>query len=242
MNKIELYNNLVDVYKKTGQGLPKFIEYKIGSEPIEDLINDGLVKIVTQHFSYLPDSEWICLTKGYCVEDDYINNDREALTFMRIYVGMESLVDVGDLKITIFDAIRDLDLMKRYVSWFEKNKDKLAEISTIEKLDDSSLPELSNDIVEYIKTLKWYEDNCIVSVCLKRMDGATREIVKQISIYDELISLKRMANSKVGSTKYKDIDEDIKKKEELEKEIKNRKRIYNWLSDKDGNLNIQSLI
>jgi hypothetical protein len=241
MNKIELYNKIVEIYKKTGQGTPKFIETKIGSEPIEDLINDGLIKIVTEPFNHLPDNVTICLTKGYCVEEDLSKGDHSALTYMRIYLNIDPVIQIGGNVLTLKDAIQDSDWMDGYSKWLHKNKDKLAEISTIEKLDESNLPGLSEELVEYIKTLKWYEDNQIVSVCLDKMNKATNDIIREFSIYNELVSLKKISNAKSDVKKY-NIDEDIVEKEKLEKKIKNCKRIYNWLSEKDGNMNIQSLI
>ena len=240
MNKSELYNKIVDIYKKSGQGIPKFIETKIGSDVIDQLVEDGLVKIVTQKFSYLPNSEDICLTKGYCVEEDMSKGNHQSLTFMRMYMNVNPVVELGDIVLTLNDTIKDLELMKKYVIWLEKNKEKLEEIKDIEYLDEKTEIGLSNESIEYLKTRSWYKKNNIISECLSSMSSGDTEVNKQMSILTELIKLKSTPSVR---EKYKDsINEDITEKNELEKEMKIRSRIRNWLSSKDANEKIQSFI
>jgi hypothetical protein len=241
MNKVELYNKIVNVYKATGQGTSMIISHSIGRDLINELVEDGLVKIIRQNYNHLPDDEWICLTKGYCVEEDYIEKDTESLTFMRLYIGLNELISLGGFKFTSSNAIKDPEFMKRYVIWLEKNKDKLAEISTIEHLDETIGDTLKDDIVEYIKSRTWYSKNDIVSVCLKKMSDINDDMYKQISILTELINLKN-TSSETRERYSETLNENIKEKEELEKELKIRNRIERWLLDKDGNANIQSII
>lgn len=130
MNKSELYNKAVELYKKTGQGLPMNIMPKDVNETIEELIKDGLMKTVDIKFNHLPDDKFACLTNVYCVEED---KNPGALTYMRIYVGLEMVVDLGRAtQLTLLEAIKDPELMNEYTKWLKKNHKELIKIKDLD--------------------------------------------------------------------------------------------------------------
>jgi hypothetical protein len=242
MNKIEFYNKVVEIYKKTGQGVPKFIADKAGDDIFEDLEKDGLVKLVVRNYSHLPDDETICLTKGYCVEDDTKGKDMSALTFIRIYRGVDPVIEIANYKVSLNEIVRDPEWMLPYSTWLSKNKKLLEEGDAIELLDESAYngEELSDETVEYLKTRGWYEENLTVSECIERMKSGDKDNRKKMEILTELIMLQ---NTPSVREKYKDsLAENIKEKEDLVNNEKYRKRIRVWLDTKNGSEKIQSLV
>lgn len=236
MNKAELYNKIVDIYKKTGQGTAGFIRMKIGSDIIDELIEDGLIKSVVQTYSYLPNDEWLCLTKGYCVEE----NDHSALSFMRMYMKINPIFELGKIVFTLEDAFNNPDYVKGYNEWLEKNKEKLDEIKDIQYLQTDNLPELNSDVTEYLKSRRWYKENELISKCLFDLTETDVNNEKQLSIYEELIKLENMPSVR---ERYTDaLKEHIKERDELKKEMKIRSKIKNWLLSKNQNEKIQSFI
>lgn len=128
MDRKELYNAAVAVYNETGQGLPGRLMRMNGMGPVIDgLIEEGLFRSIEQTYGFLPDDEWICLTKGYCVEDTY-TEEVDALTNVRIYKGIwdsEDEFEFGGL--TIETIMQDEDFKKQYDKWLAENKEKLEE-------------------------------------------------------------------------------------------------------------------
>ena len=96
-SKEQFYNWVVEIYKKTVQGTPMFITMKTGREPLEELIEEGKLKIITHHYSYLPKDEWICLTGVYCAEEEMEKGgvNTRSLEFIRKYLSIprDSVID-----------------------------------------------------------------------------------------------------------------------------------------------------
>lgn len=124
MNKEEFYQAVVELYKKTGQGVPGFIKTKINPKIIDELVSDGKLKIVTTNYSYLPNEEWICLTGVYCPEED---SDMRSYSFMRLYLKID---DLG-LGLKMKDVLSNENFMKEYNIWFNNNKDLLEKIEKL---------------------------------------------------------------------------------------------------------------
>lgn len=240
MNKIELYNNIVKIYKKSGQGTSGFIRHKIGYELVDELIADGLVKIVTHQYNYLPNDEWICLTKGYCVEDDIlVEGDQSALTYVRMYLDVDPIVVIGKDKLLVKDAFRNPVLVEGYSKWLTKNKEKLDEGQAIELLEDSGDSNiLSVSDVEYLKTRAWYKENQTIGICLKQL--GEYNVTEQVNVLTELIELKQ--NPKVSHLYVESVKEDIEELELVKKCVPIRKRIKKWLLIQNSNEKIQSVI
>jgi hypothetical protein len=228
MNKVELYNKIVEVYKKTGQGVPSFIKFSIGQDVINELVEDGLIKIVVQQFNYLPDDEKLCVTKGYCVEDDYMNDkNSRALDYIRMYLNHDPVIDFGSaLKVTLKQAFSNVDLVKGYAVWLEKNKKALDEMENIQFLDDTSL-ELNEELIDYIKTRDFYKENKTISVSLSLMLDADTNILEQITLTKEILNLMKSAKGGVYNEKIKIQTDELYN---YENELKKRHRIENYLA------------
>jgi len=233
MTKEELYNKIVDLYKKTGQGTPTFVGKKVGMDLVDELVDDGLIKIVTQPFSYLADDVTMCLTKGYCVEED----GTEELTYIRMYLSIDPVIQLGKYTLTLADSFKKPDFVKKYSDWLTKNFDKLEEMEKIEHIamGDGSLSESDT---EYLKSRAWYKEDLIISECITRMEGYDPQA--ELSRLNEIINLKQ--NPYVAEKYAESVKEDIKERVIILQEIKLRKRIQRWLDEQDKNVNIQSLI
>ena len=125
MTKKEIYNAVVEIYKKTGQGIPRFVWKQLNDSFIQELIDEGKLKKVTISYSHVPDDEFLCLTKGFCPEEGGKNTT--GLTFMRVYLGVN---DLG-LGITQTELFKDKDNKKHYEEWLATNADKLKETDEI---------------------------------------------------------------------------------------------------------------
>lgn len=134
MTKKEIYNAAVDMYKKTGQGLPGFIKMKIGRKELDELVDEGKLKVISQRYSYLPDDEWYCLTGVYCPEEEFANGDGKALSFIRIYLGIDSDNDKMIKKFFEENPKEREKYDKEYQVWLEKNRDILEKSFQIEKI------------------------------------------------------------------------------------------------------------
>jgi hypothetical protein len=131
MTKQELYKAAVDVYKETGQGLPGHILRPHGlGALLDELISEGKLKVIDGDNMFIHNEEWICLTKGYCLEesDEGIDN----LNFIRAFLNIETLVDDNGDDFPLEEALKDKDFMEAYNIWLVENKKELDEISTIE--------------------------------------------------------------------------------------------------------------
>ena len=125
MNKQEFYNAVVEIYKKTGQGVPGFVRTRLDPSVIDELISEGKLKIVETKYNYLPNDEWICLTNVYCVEEEI--KDMRVLSFMRVYLNID---DLG-LGLKLNDVLSNENFMKEYNIWLEKNKEQLNKIEEL---------------------------------------------------------------------------------------------------------------
>lgn len=243
MNKIEFYNKLVDMYRSTGQGIATiFTDRIVDRSVVNELISDGLCKIVHQGFSYLPDEDWVCLTKVYCVEDDTVNKDSSALTYLRIYKGIDPPIELGNLgKMTLSQCIKNPEIMEPYAEWLKKNKVMLEKGDKIDYLEEDDLKEFSGDTITYIKERSWYKENKTVNMCIKEISKTEENIEKQFPILNELIML--MNSSLEAKSKYKnELIQHTQDIEDNKKELKLLARIKTWLSEQGKTKRIQSLI
>lgn len=243
MNKIEFYNKLVDMYRSTGQGIDTmFTDRFVDRSIVEELISDGLCKIIHIPMSYLSDENWVCLTNVYCVEEDMLRKEQSSLTYLRIYKGIDPPIDLGNLgKVTLSEAIKNTDLMIPYAEWLKKNKVELEKGDKIQYIDENDFKEFSNDTISFIKEQSWYKENKTVNICIKEITKREDNIEKQFPILKELISL--MNTSYETKERYKnELIEHQKDLENNKKEIKLLSRIKTWLNDQSKNKKIQSLI
>ncbi len=130
MTKQELYKAAVEVYKETGQGLPGHILRPHGlGDTLDELIAEGKLKSIEGDNMFIRNEEWICLTKGYCMEES--EDNIENLNFIRVFLGVKTAVDnIGD-EYPIEDALADKEFMTAYDHWLIENKASLDEIAMI---------------------------------------------------------------------------------------------------------------
>jgi len=232
MNKSELYYKAID--KKTGQGIAMTIMPSDVNEIIEELVKDGLMKTVDIRFRTLPDDKFACLTNVYCVEED---TEPDALTYMRIYVGLEKVVDLGRVsQLTLLDAIKDPEVMSGYTKWLKKNHKELIKVKNLDNVEVKGT-ELSEEEISYLKSRGWYEKNLTVGESLSKLEEANSLIRKEISMTNELIGLMK------GNKKYTgQIAEHKNNIDKLEKELIYRKNIKSFLSNYNKDEKIQNII
>jgi hypothetical protein len=111
-NKNELYNAIVNLTKKTGQGLTSKVVDSKTKKILNELIAEGLIKKVRSVGTIQDD--WYCLTAGYCVEEDcYRSGNLIELEYVRKYLGQKPK--------TKFETIcrQSIDIEK-YNIWLEK--------------------------------------------------------------------------------------------------------------------------
>lgn len=230
VNKETFYNWVVDIYLKTGQGLSgKIILSKVSREPLDELVAEGKLKTIKEHFSYFPDEEWICLVDVYCVEEEMKKGGvhTRALDFIRRYLGM-SRDSVIDKKVDIFFAENPDEKAKydqQYNDWLETNKEILEKSFQVQKM---IVPEeatettkyISKDIREYAKEFGWYEDNSV--------SDALKITTRRITLGEEMVGLLKRAIQIDNTSKRQD---DLKK---AEFELKMDKKIQEifLISDK----------
>ena len=177
MDEVWLYNALVEMVKKSGQGIPcKLFAMKVPSfyTLVEKLESKGLVKCVVEHNSYLPDDEWLCLTQGYCVEQDNQDNyGRQlclnALTFIRYYRYHADNID--DPIVPKFPSIREIieANIGEYAEWLTRNAIALVETDFIPHIEREVV---DAELFDWIKTRSWYKDNKSLSDALTSSEEA----------------------------------------------------------------------
>lgn len=251
MTKVEFYNAVVGIYNKTGQGTPKFIADRLPDPSVlDELIEEGLLKIVTIPFSHFPDDHQICPTKGYCVEEDLREKKQESLSFLRLYKGIDPIVDLGNVhKLTISEALKDKDFVKRYSDWLIKNYDKLEEMEQVETIVSLG-DEITDEIKAYIKTRSWYKKNNNIDSCLDQLKSGDRDLDENISLTKKIIklqedklSLYKRKNDKKGIDEtLKEISNSNKELDEYTRAGKMRPKIKIFLEKQDKMTLIQNLI
>jgi len=189
VTKERFYNWVVDVYLETGQGLSgKIILSKVSREPLDELVAEGKLKIIKEHYSYFPDEEWICLTDVYCVEEFSVKGNHRPLGFIRKYLG-QSRDSVIDKKVDEFfekNPVKKAEYDKEYDDWLEENKDILEKSFQIQRViePENSKKILNKDLKEYIKGFNWYQNNDSISDALTNLS-------KRIVLTEELVVLLR---------------------------------------------------
>ena len=137
-----LYNFAVWTVKKGGQGVIKELIPKQYIYIFDELVNEGVLKYVKMPFKYTPDDTRICLTKGYCLEDELLkeieegDDERNSLTHIRYYLGEEKLFGLLFSKENHRKAFENNEkCMEKYNKWLLENKDVLEELMAIQYND-----------------------------------------------------------------------------------------------------------
>ena len=229
MTKRKLYENIIDIQKKSGQGLSGIVgKMDRGVQDLlDELMEEGVIKMTTKHFSHFPDDNCYFPILGYCVFED---SDERALGFVRMFLGDTEIF----LNFPYTDFIQNVDFMKAYSDWLTKNKEQL---DVMINLDDEYK---GNDVlfvdeeIEYIKSRDWFEENKSVKDCLYESRNRLSEFDEMITINERIVTLYRQK----GDSE-KEIEECEKSIEDTKNQIKLRKRIHNYLDSLDQNKSIQ---
>jgi len=223
MNKTEFYNSVVEVYNKTGQGVPGFLRFKMDNRVIDQLIEEGFLKEVTIRFNHLPDDSTICLAKGYCVEEDMLDRDTTPLAYLRLYKGLEQGLE-HITGMTNEKLVQSPDFMLGYTEWLKNNHTKLTEV--INPVDEEMIfHPLSPEEREYLISRDWYKSNEKIEKAIDQMRDKTGRLREEISLHRQMISLCE------GRESHKDsYDKSVVGKAEAEKELKIRERISDFLN------------
>lgn len=128
MNKEELYNAAIKVYNETGQGLPGALIRRQNADmaaSMDELIAEGLFKSIIDPTGpmLIGGDEWVCLTKGYCVEETYGSKGHE-LAYVRIFKGIPDIM----FPMKDEEVLANEQFMAGYQVWLEANRTALEEV------------------------------------------------------------------------------------------------------------------
>ena len=231
MTKREIYEGAISIQKKCGQGLSGIVgkaSYEVQCL-LDELVEEGSLKVIVQHNNYLPDDIWYFPNTGYCVFEYF--SDKRALSFVRMFLGNTEDIFIN-LPYTTF--VQDPELMKAYSDWLIKNKEQL---DIMINLDDEYKGEdvlFTNEEIVDIKSKEWFTDNKSVKECLQESRDRVGDLEETISLNERIITLyKQKGNSE------KEIEECDKSIEDTKKQIKFRKRLHNYLDGLDQKKPIQ---
>ncbi len=231
MTKREIYEGAISIQKKCGQGLSGIVgqaSFEV-QELLDELVEEGSLKLVRNRNNYLPDDIWYFPNTGYCVFEYF--SDKRALSFVRMFLGNTEDIFIN-LPYTTF--VQDPELMKAYSDWLIKNKEQL---DIMINLDDEYKGEdvlFTNEEIVDIKSKEWFTDNKSVKECLQESRDRVGDLEETISLNERIITLyKQKGNSE------KEIEECDKSIEDTKKQIKFRKRLHNYLDGLDQNKPIQ---
>jgi hypothetical protein len=257
MTKTEVYSGLIDIQKKTGQGLSGIVTVMgetahLFRKYLDELIEEGLVDCYDSGGSlgHPESNRWYMPTKGYNVWKDGIeneNSDTAYLTYVRFYLGQIDLDEEPEDRENLAKwlnpsaqlLIQNPDFIKGYSKWLKRNSEELEIMKNLDSFYDEPTIQFSEEEKEWIKTRGWYENNESVSDCLNKSLSAVDDDKERLKLNKELINLYK----KSGAEKYK---EELKKTEleveNFDKAFLRRKRLNKWLEKLDKNKSIQECI
>jgi hypothetical protein len=251
ITKSEVYKNLINIQKESGQGLSGIVKVadssNLYSKYLDELIQEGLVKACHTGGSlgHYESNVFYMPTSGYNVwEDDgtdgsYSRHKGRYLQFVRLYLGLVDMGSRGPLEPGLLTYLQDPDTMKDYSEWLSRNSEQLKimiNLSNVYPGEDSGY--LQSTHIEWIKSKDWYKENKTISECLNISQDLINSDNKLHSISKELISLYKTNLSKYGD-KIKKEQDSVKK---LQKDIELRSHINFWLQSQEQNQKIQSVL
>ncbi len=230
MTKREIYEGAISIQKKSGQGLSGIVgqaSFEV-QELLDELVEEGSLKLVRNRNNYLPDDIWYFPTTGYCVFEDF--SDKRTLGFVRMFLGDTEIF----LNFPYTTFIQDPDYMKAYSDWLIKNKEQLDIMINLDEEYKGEDVLFTDKEIEDIKSREWFTDNKSVKDCLQESRNRVKELEEMISLNGRIITLyKQKGNSE------KEIEECEKSIEDTKKQIKFRKRLHNYLDSLDQKKPIQ---
>lgn len=263
MKKEEFYKNLIELHKKCGQGLSGIV--KIGnvdiSRYLDELIEEGLIKACDTGGSlghpetnifYMP-------TKGYNVwEDDgvdgvYVRHKGRYLHFVRFYLGAlegdpnKSLSKDDEnlrksINPTMLDAARNIDFMKSYAEWLERNEKELEIMIDLDDFYKSPKIEFSEDELVWIKSRDAYKKNKTVKDCISDYKKRLEDDTLIIRYNNQLLALYDKSSQIGGSSKNSEKEKCLSDIAKTEKNVLTNKKLQNWFDSQDKNSNFQDVL
>ena len=251
ITKSEVYKNLINIQKESGQGLSGIVKVadtsNLYSKYLDELIQEGLVKACHTGGSlgHYESNVFYMPTSGYNVwEDDgtdgsYSRHKGRYLQFVRLYLGLVDMESGGLLEPGLLTYLQDPDIMKNYSEWLSRNSEQLkimTNLSNVYPGEDSEY--LSSTHIEWIKGKDWYKNNKTISECLSDSKDRLSKDNEIYKISKELISLYKTNLAKYG-TEFKNEEINII---ELKKDMDFRSYINVWLQSQEQNHKIQSIL
>lgn len=259
MTKTELYKSIIDITKKTGQGLSGTVKvlgndsYVI-SKYMDELIKEGHVVACDtggslghpeSNIFYMPSKGYNVWTDDGQSSDNYTSRHKgRYLHYIRLYLGCLSENEHPDentkwLNPTASMYLRHPEHMKKYAEWLERNQEAL---ETMLNLDYIQFDENLNDnSIKYLKELDCYNNNKKCEDCLhyitKQLD-LTRQTLRARK--DLIYLYKKEANKysnelKKATSEYEEEKEELTILEDLHLYLRSSSR-------EDMKTNIQELI
>jgi len=232
MTKRELYESAISIQKKCGQGLSGIVG-QMNSDIqnlLDELVEEGSLKLIHQSNNYLPDDYWYFPTKGYCVFDPN-EEEKRSLSFVRMFLGKTEEIFIN---LPYTDFIQNPDFKKAYSDWLTKNKEQLDIMINLDEIYPGEDVLFSNEEIEDIKSRGWFTDNKSVKECLQESRNRVKELEEMITLNERIVSLyKQKGDSE------KEIEECETSIEDTKKQIKFRKRLHNYLDGLDQKKTIQ---
>tara|TARA_R110000772_G_scaffold79172_2_gene169492 strand:+ start:2167 stop:2961 length:795 start_codon:yes stop_codon:yes gene_type:complete len=202
----DLYNSIVDMTKKTGQGIPMFIVDKLGKHAeLDQLKKLELVEVLTEYYGTLPDDVTIVIKGVYSAYRD--DNLSQGLIFLRRWLNHDQSKDIPFSHVSSDggETYRDskevynewrIDSKDDYVKWISDNLEELEAIPYLtHKTDAELLTFMISDITkgseihEYLTSRGWYKDNLLIDECVVRSLSGIDNKREKKGIIKELLSL-----------------------------------------------------
>jgi len=222
VTKEELYENVVDITAKHGQGIPLFMlkQNKEVQDALDSLITEKKVKIVTKSYSHLPDDETICLEGVYCIEEELSKSggNLSHMSFLRHLLGSsENIPAFGKTDTEIAQSEEGKPL---YEAWLKDNKEGLDALVALKGNPiEYKVEKLTDEEKDFLTSRGWYEKNKTIKEGLEISEKTIPDRNKQIEIVAEIIDLKKQDKKHEDEVK-SDIEENKKNIAELEIRLK----------------------
>lgn len=249
MNRYEFFNLLLDLYKKTGQGIDRnLVARKVNTNFVDELVEEGKVIITHHSYSYLSSEDWIQPAGFYNTEADCNKlGNQLPLIFIRKFLKIENVLLNQDLNDKIEN---DPELKVEYFAWKEKNKELLDKFNNIEKykiplVEIKKSEQLTEKQIKILTSYNTFKNELKISQCIDLISNDLVRLNKIIKVSNDLIKLLKESIKKENHPK-KHENELVKTSDDLIKtniKIKNREIILAKLKlIKDKNKIIQEFI
>lgn len=227
MTKTQLLNLVIKMTKTTGQGIPYFIKVKSPELGylLNELVEEGLIIYSKVEYS----DSWWTAANCYNVWHDGRGNE---LAFIRMYLGID---DLG-LGVKLIDVLSNLDFMKKYSNWLDKNIIELEKLKNLKEIEEK-YEVLTGDVLDYFLEFEYVKDNKSVKDIKDSLNERLELTIKMINIHNQIINLSKNSDKHINS-----LNKSKNEKEECENEIKFIKKILNFLTDKNENELIKSFL